>query len=166
LDKLPPVADMDRKHIKRLIERLKVYNEQIEEIEDELEKLAHEHYSYLLTYPGCGIVTASKFVAFIKDIKRFQNEKRLARYSGIAPRKNESGKTKRNVSSTRGHSALRRAFKTVALSQIGRRGNQRAKEYFRKKIKEGKTKKEALKCLMRQNVKIVFRIMKEQRPYY
>nr|MDA3839638.1 hypothetical protein [Patescibacteria group bacterium] len=78
----------------------------------------------------------------------------------------ESGKTKRNISSVRGHSDLRRAIKTIALAQIGRRGNEKGKAYFEKKTKEGKSKKQALKCLMRQNIKIVFSMMKEQREYY
>jgi len=70
------------------------------------------------------------------------------------------------MASVRGHSGLRRAIKTIALAQIGRRGNQKGREYFDKKIGEGKSKKQALKCLMRQNVKIIFRMMKEQSEYY
>ncbi len=128
--------------------------------------ITKNNFSYLLSYPGCAVVTASKLIAYIKDIDCFPGEKQLAKYSGIAPRKCESGSVKRDIASNRGHSALRRAFKTIALSQIGRRGNQKGKEYFRKKIKEGKTKTEALKCLMRQNVKIIYRVMKEERPYY
>ncbi len=36
----------------------------------------------------------------------------------------------------------------AAMVQL--RWNQKAKEYFEKKIKEGKTKKHALKCLMKR----------------
>lgn len=166
LEDLPPAPEINRQFVKRLIIRLRVYVDQIEAIEKELNDLAENNYAYLLSYPGCGVVTASKLIAYVRDISRFPSEKQLAKYSGIAPRKYESGKTKRNISSTRGHSGLRSAFKTIALSQIGRRGNQKAKEYFRKKTNEGKCKKLALKCLMRQNVRIIFKIMKEQRPYY
>ena len=163
---MPPVSDSDRRYVRRLLDRLQIYAIQIKEIDEELKSQAEEHFPYLLSYPGCGAVTAAKLIAYVKDIDRFPSEKQLAKYAGIAPRKYESGKQKRNISSTRGHSALRRAFKTIALAQIGRRGNQKGKEYFRKKVKEGKSKTEALKCLMRQNVKIVYRVMKEERPYY
>jgi len=166
INDLPFVSDIDRQHIRRLVKRLEITREQLAEIEAELKSLSKERYDYLLSLSGCGSVTASKFIAYVKDINRFPSEKQLAKFAGIAPRKYESGNIKRDKSSVRGHSALRRAFKTVALSQIGRRGNQKAKEYYRKKLKEGKSKKQALKCLMRQNVKIVWRIMKEQRPYY
>ncbi len=139
---------------------------QTKEIDGELEDIASKNYAYLATCPGCGVLTASKLIAYVKDIDRFKSEKQLAKYAGIAPRKYESGKIKRSISSVRGHSDLRRAIKTIALSQIGRRGNVLGKEYFEKKIKEGKSKRQALKCLMRQNVKIIFAMMKEQREYY
>lgn len=166
INELPVVSEVERRHIRRLVSRLQMISSQTKEIDDELEKLSLKNYNYLTTCPGCGIVTASKLIAYVKDVNRFESEKQLAKYAGIAPKKNESGKTKRDVSSVRGHSNLRRAIKTIALAQIGRRGNQKGKEYFEKKIKEGKNKRQALKCLMRQNVKIIFSMMKQERAYY
>lgn len=166
IEELPAITETHRKHIERLLNRFKMIVLQVKEIDVELDNIAKNNFDYLSTCPGCGVLTASKLTAYVKDIDRFKSEKQLAKYAGISPRKYESGKTKRNISSVRGHSALRRSFKTIALSQIGRRGNKKAQEYFKKKIKEGKNKKQALKCLMRQNVKIIFRMMKEQREYY
>ena len=166
IDELPSISEIEKKHIGRLVSRLQMIILQTREIDDELNDIASKNYAYLSTCPGCGVLTASKLIAYVKDINRFKTEKQLAKYMGVAPRKNESGKTKRNISSVRGHSALRRAIKTIALAQIGRRGNKKGKEYFQKKIKEGKSKKQALKCLMRQNVKIIFSMMKQEREYY
>lgn len=166
IDDLPSVSDIEKKHIERLVSRLKMISAQTKEIDEELKIIARDNYQYLITCPGCGILTASKLIAYVKDIDRFKSERQLAKYAGIAPRKYESGKTKRNISSVRGHSDLRRAIKTIALAQIGRRGNEKGKAYFEKKVKEGKSKKQALKCLMRQNIRIVFSMMKEQREYY
>lgn len=166
INELPVVSEVERRHIRRLVGRLQMISSQTKEIDDELEELSLKNYNYLTTCPGCGVVTASKLIAYVKDINRFESEKQLAKYAGIAPRKNESGRTKRDVSSVRGHSNLRRAIKTIALAQIGRRGNLKGREYFEKKIKEGKNKRQALKCLMRQNVKIIFSMMKQERAYY
>lgn len=166
VDDLQSITAIERRHIERLLKRIKMIRSQLKEIDTELSSISKENYDYLSTCPGCGVLTASKLIAHIKDIDRFKSEKQLAKYAGIAPRKCESGKTKRNISSYRGHSALRRDFKTIALAQIGRRGNKRGKAYFEKKIKEGKSKIQALKCLMRQNVRIIFSMMKEQRAYY
>lgn len=155
-DNLPSISDIEQKHIKRMIIKLRMLNEHKEEIEEQLEKLVKQNHSYLTTCPGCAIISAAGLIAYIKDINRFASEGKLAKYCGIAPRKYESGKIKRNRISMRGNANLRRIFKSIAISQIGRTGNQKAKEYFRKKIKEGKSKKQALKCLMRQNVKIIY----------
>ncbi len=163
---LPSISKIEERHISRLLTRIKMIVFQVKEIDEELKEIASENYAYLVTCPGCGILTASKLIAYVKDINKFRSEKQLAKYAGIAPRKYESGKTKRNYSSVRGHGDLRRAIKTIALSQIGRRGNEKGREYFEKKVKEGKCKKQALKCLMRQNIKIIFRMMKEEREYY
>jgi hypothetical protein len=38
-------------------------------------------------------------------------------------------------------------------------------DYYHKKISEGKLKNQALKCVMRRLVNIIFKVMKEQRPY-
>lgn len=166
IEDLPAISKIERKHIERLISRLKMIVVQTKEIDEELEDISQKNYSYLVTCPGCGTLTASKLIAYVKDIDRFKTERQLAKYAGVAPRKYESGKTSRNIASVRGHSELRRAIKTIALAQIGRRGNRKGREYFDKKIKEGKSKKQALKCLMRQNVKIIFRMMREQGEYY
>lgn len=37
--------------------------------------------------------------------------------------------------------------------------------YYHKKISEGKLKNQALKCVMRRLVNIVYSVMKNQRPY-
>ncbi len=166
LSDLPQTSDIEIASIKRATIKLQMLNEHREEIEKQLETLVNEKYGYLTTCPGCGIVSAAGLIAYIKDINRFASEGKLAKYCGIAPRKCESGKITRNKSDMRGNSNLRRIFRSIAISQIGKIGCQKAKEYFRKKVKQGKTKKQALKCLMRQNVKIIYCIMKEQRNYY
>jgi hypothetical protein len=51
----------------------------------------------------------------------------------------------------------------VALNQLTK--NQKAKEYFEKKIKEGKTKKHALHCLMKRTGSIVYGMLKSSVDY-
>lgn len=165
-DELPKASEIQRSHIKRLICRLQNIKTELKQTEKIIKDLVEKNISYLTSLNGCGSVTAAKIYAEVNDVKRFANNSKLARYSGIAPIKNESGQTKRDVQSKRGNVRLRQAIKTIALSQIGRNGNQKGKEYFRKKVKEGKTKKQALRCLMRQITKIVFAMLVEERPYY
>ena len=163
---LPQVSDIQKHQIIRLVKRLQAIKEEIGALNEKLEELVNAHAPYLKSYPGCGTVNAASFLAYINDINRFPEESKLAKYAGIAPRKQESGGKKRDRSATRGNANLRRVIKSISLAQVGRQGNQKAKAYFRMKVKQGKTRKQALKCLMRQNVKILYCVLKEQRPYY
>lgn len=166
IDDLPPVSEIDRQHIRRIVKRLQNIQEEIGDVEQPLKSMVDAHMAYMVSLPGCGWRTAAKIYAEVNDVNRFANEGKLARYSGIAPRKYESGQRKKDIQSKRGNVRLRQAIKTIALSQIGRRGCQIGKGYFRKKLKEGKTKRQALRCLMRQLTKIVFQMLIEERPYY
>ena len=38
-------------------------------------------------------------------------------------------------------------------------------DYYQKKVSEGKTKMQALKCVQRRLVNIIYNMMKHQRPY-
>jgi len=53
----------------------------------------------------------------------------------------------------------------MTLSQISRIGNEKARVYFKRKIFEGKSKSQALVCLRRQMVNIVWNIMKYKTVY-
>jgi hypothetical protein len=51
----------------------------------------------------------------------------------------------------------------LAFNQL--RWNPKAKEYFHKKVAEGKTKRHALRCLMRITANIVYGMLKSGEPY-
>jgi len=164
---LPIATDYARTYVRRLISRYRFIQREIKTIEADMEVLLnHSGYHYLTTLPGCNTVTALALLSHIGDIKCFPTASKLARYAGIAPRKFESGERKRDVISRHGHSRLRRCFKTIALSQLGINGRQESKAYYRRKLREGKTKQQAIRCLMRVNVNIVFAMLNYERPYY
>jgi len=112
---------------------------------------------------GCGIMTACSILVEIVTIKRFSSKDKLAMYAGIAPRRHASGRHDRFYTNPFGNRLLNRALHTVALSQIAAvKGDPRGREYYQRKLKEGKTKLWALRCLKRQIVNQVFRILKNQ----
>ena len=53
----------------------------------------------------------------------------------------------------------------MALSQISRSGNDAARAYFKRKVSEGKTKAQALVCLRRQLVNVVWMMLKHKTEY-
>ena len=152
--------------MKRAVRRLLDLREEIQEIEDELETMMKENGQTIATASGCGTVIAAEIIGEIGDIARFHSPGALAKYAGCAPREHSSGKTIRWRKTRSGNRRLNRAFHRMALSQISRSGNDAARAYFKRKVSEGKTKAQALVCLRRQLVNVVWMMMKHKTEYH
>ena len=79
----------------------------------------------------------------------------FASYSGTAPLEASSGEVVRHRLSLAGNRKLNYALHMVAVCQA--RSDTRGGAYYRKKITEGKSRKEALRCLKRCVSDAVFR---------
>lgn len=146
--------------MKRKVKRVQDIRDEIVELETELESLLADTGSTLTTASGVSTVIAAELVGEIGDVSRFHSPAAMAKYAGCAPRKCNSGKTTKHRKTRSGNRRLNRAFHRMALSQISRSGNDKARVYFAKKVSQGKSKSQALVCLRRQMVNIVWVMMK------
>ena len=146
--------------MKRKTRRLLELREDLKEIEKDMETLMTGGEYTLTTASGCGTILAASIIGEIGDINRFKSPAALAKYAGCAPRECSSGKTTRWRKTRSGNRRLTTAFHRMALSQISRMGNDKAREYFEKKVSEGKSKSQALVCLRRHMVTIVWMMLK------
>ena len=112
----------------------------------------------LLTLPGVGEATAAKIITAVKGVNRFRNIDAFVKYAGIAPIARNSGKSKKHKQNKPGNRQLNTAIYTITLVQV--RCLPGAKVYFEKKVKEGKSKKHALRCLMKRAACIVYKNQK------
>lgn len=151
---------------KRAVRRLLDLREEVQEIEEGLSAMMKENRQILATASGCGVVIAAELIGEIGDINRFHSPGALAKYAGCAPREHSSGKTIRWRKTRSGNRRLNRAFHRMALSQISRSGNDTARTYFKRKISEGKTKAQALVCLRRQLVNVIWMMLKHKTEYH
>lgn len=151
--------------MKRKAGRLLDLHEETAELEKELETLMKESGQTIQTASGCGVTIAAAIIGEIGDINRFHSPAALAKYAGCAPRECSSGKTKRWRKSRSGNRRLNCAFHRMALSQISRMGNPATQRYFKRKVSEGKSKSQALVCLRRQMVNIVWMMMKHKTEF-
>ncbi len=149
--------------MKRKVKRLISVNEEVRELEKDLKELL-EGYT-IQTASGCGTVVAGVIVGEIGDIARFDSPASLAKYAGCSPRECSSGKRNHHTKTKSGNRRLNCAFHYMALSQISRSGNDKAKLYFKRKVSEGKSKSQALVCLRRQIVNIIWNMMKKNEVY-
>ena len=150
---------------KRALRRILDLREEIQDIEEELATLMEVSGQTLSTASGCGVVIAAEIIGEIGDINRFHSPGALAKYAGCAPREHSSGKTIRWRKTRSGNRRLNRSFHRMALSQISRSGNDAARTYFKRKVSEGKTKAQALVCLRRQLVNVVWMMLKHKTEY-
>jgi len=153
------------------IERLNCIGKEFKKIQYVLETLVKaSSYHSLTSIPGIDIITAAKIISSVADISRFSSASKLARFCGIAPSERSTGRKIRYEKSKYGNKSLRSAIYFVALSHISRTRNGMDKNpisraYYLKKISEGKTKKEALTCLTRRLVDIIFAVMRDRSIY-
>lgn len=148
--------------ISRRLERLLFVENQIYGISKEVGVIGMESKEAkdLTAIHGCGMVTACSIVAEVVTIKRFKDKHNFSMYAGIAPTEHSSGRKNKVHTNPFGNRQLNRAIHTIALSQIAIKGDPMGKEYYKKKLKEGKTKLWALRCLKHQIAKRVFQVLK------
>ena len=129
----------------------------IKEIEVEIKKNLPEKALKLTKLTGIKELTAAQIYAETKG--KMTSKAQLASYCGIAPVENSSGKQVKHKVNKRGNRTLNSIFFRVSIHQS--RFDEIGKAYFEKKLKEGKTKRHARKCLARQLVNIVFKMLND-----
>lgn len=153
------------------IERLLGVGKELKKIQDVLEGLVKaSSYHSLTSIPDIDIVTATKIISGVAYISRFSSSSKLAKFCSIAPSERSTGKKRRYEKSKYGNKSLRSTIYFVALSHIsrtrdGKDKNPISRAYYLKKVSEGKTKKEALACLTRRLVDIIFAVMRDRSIY-
>jgi transposase len=104
---------------------------------------------------GIGPILAARIIGAVGSVARFPSRGHFASYSGTAPLEASSGEVVRHRLSLAGNRKLNYALHMVAVCQA--RSDARGGAYYRKKIAEGKSSKEALRCLKRRVSDAVFR---------
>jgi transposase len=104
---------------------------------------------------GVGPILAARILGSVGDVGRFPTKAHFASYSGTAPVEASSGEVMRHRPSLAGNRHLNYALHMIAICQA--RSDARGGSYYRRKIAEGKSRKEALRCLKRRVSDAVFR---------
>lgn len=140
---------------RELVAQIRQRTKRINELERELQGLVREAAPQLLELRGCATLTAAKLIAEIAGADRFPSDAKLARLSGVAPISASSGRTDRHRLDRGGNRQLNCAFHRLAVNQG--RLEPKAQAYLARKEAEGKGRMEALRCLKRLLVRVVWR---------
>ncbi len=95
-------------------------------------------------------------LAEVGDVGRFPTKDHFATYNGTAPIDVPSGEQVRHRLSRSGHRRVNHALHIMAVVQI-RNPNSEGRAYYERKRTEGKTTKEALRCLKRRLSDVFYR---------
>jgi transposase len=145
---------------RELVARCRSLTRSIAELECELEERTSMLAPRLLALPGCGPLSAAKLLCEIGPIARFRSDAQLARHAGVAPLEASSGKHQRHRLDRGGNRQLNCALHLIAITQG--RVHAPARAYLERKQSEGKSRREAIRCLKRQLARTVYTTLKEE----
>jgi transposase len=116
----------------------------------------------LLAEPGCGPLTAAKLVGEIAGAQRFATAAKLARAAGVAPIPAGSGNTQRHRLDQGGNRQINAARHRVIVTRA--RCHPPTRDYIERRRSEGKSTREAIRCLKRYLARHVWRLLQPAGP--
>jgi transposase len=137
--------------------RLRAIDREIAALDTRITPLVQATGTRLPTLPGVGVLLAAKLLGETGDVHRFRSAAAFAALAGTAPVPASSGQTQRYRLSRGGNRQLNRALHLMALSQA--RTHPAGQAYLARRQAEGRTWKEAMRCLKRHLADVVYRTM-------
>lgn len=131
----------------------------LEKLMDEYEQRIAEELQVsgtsLMRLQGISTIMAGKILGEVGDVRRFRTAGHFASYTGAAPLDTSSGDNLRQRLNPGGNRRLNSVLHVMAVCQIQHGGLGR--EYYLKKLAEGKTPREARRALKRRLSNVIYR---------
>ncbi len=144
--------------LRLLARRTRAMDAEIAEINALLEPLVAETAPDLLTADGVGTDVASTLLVAVGDNpERLRSERTFAHLCGVAPLDASSGKQERHRLSRAGDRQANSALWRVVMTRIVY--DPRTKRYIDRRMKEGLSKREAMRCLKRYVARELFYLL-------
>jgi transposase len=144
--------------LRSVARRYQHLSKEISELDERLNRLVSEVAPQLVAVEGIGTDTAaSLLIAAGDNPERLKNEAAFAHLCGAAPIPASSGKTVRHRLNRHGDRDANRALYVIAICRMS--CDKRTRAYVERRTKEGKSKKEIIRCLKRYIAREVYRIL-------
>jgi transposase len=132
------------------------------ELAREIETLTRKLAPQLLDQPGVGPHAAAQLVLSWSHQGRISSEAAFARLAGAAPIPASSGQTIRYRLDRSGDRKLNRALHMILVTR--RRSHPATIAYIERRVQEGKTRREANRCLKRYLARNLYRLLEHGPP--
>lgn len=137
------------------IDDIKRFDRRIDDVTLKINAAVKESATTLTRIYGVGPVNAGLILGEVGDVSRFPTRNHFASYTGTAPVAVSSGDHNRHRLNRAGNRRLNHAIHIAAIAQI--RFDTPGRAYYRRKLAEGKSKREALRSLKRRISDAVWR---------
>jgi transposase len=132
------------------------------ELAREIETLTRRLAPQLLDQPGVGPHAAAQLVLSWSHHGRITSEAAFARLAGAAPIPASSGQTIRYRLDRSGDRKLNRALHMILVTR--KRSHPATIAYVERRLQEGKTRREANRCLKRYLARSLYRLLEHEAP--
>jgi transposase len=144
------------------LRRLRELTGTINRLEREITTLVTKIAPQLLSEPGFGPLIAAKLVGEIAGAQRFTTHAKLARAAGVAPIPASSGNTQRHRLDQGGNRQINAALHRVIVTRA--RCHTPTRDYIERRRSEGKSTREAIRCLKRYLARRVWQLLQPAGP--
>jgi transposase len=149
-----PAGRVRRRLASELVRDVRALDRRIAELDERIAVEVEASGTTLTLLFGVGPILAAKIVGIVGDVGRFPSKAHFASYAGVAPIEASSGEVVRHRLSLAGNRRLNKVMHMIAVCQA--RSDPRGGAYHRKKLAEGKSRREAMRCLKRRVSDAVF----------
>lgn len=158
-------ADVMAFQVRQELEQIKLMENHVEELNEQIALLYAQFDSSLHSMPGMGPVLAAVVLSEIGDISRFSAPEKLVAFAGIDPSVRQSGNFSGNQNrmSKRGSPYLRHAIWLAAF--VAAFNDPVFSAYYQKKRSEGKDHMTAIGAVCRKYLYTVFALLKSGQSY-
>jgi transposase len=146
-------ADLVRRNVKEL----RRIDAEMKAVKKQMVQILETTDTSLSRQCGIGPVIAARLLGEVGDVGNIRSKAAFARLSGTAPMPASSGLTIRHRLNRHGNRKLNYALHYIAVTRC--RLDPETKTFMARKIAEGKTRKEAMRCLKRHISNLVYRTM-------
>ncbi len=151
--------------IRLVIDTLRFYENQIELYNNQIKLIMDDVGKSIMSIPGIGYTNGAMILGEIGDINTFKSADKLLAYAGLDPSVYQSGKydASHNTISKRGSKYLRYALHLS--SNVICQHDRTFREYYLKKVKEGKHHYVILGHIDKKLVRVIFSILKNNTAF-
>ena len=150
--------------LKAIARRWLVLDEEAKEHEKTLAEITARHAPGMVAAHGFGPDTVAELLVVVGDNpERIRSEAALAKLCGACPIPASSGKTTRHRLNRGGCRKANAALHRVVITRL--RGHRPTQAYMAKRLAEGKTKREIVRCLKRHLIREIWQHIKPLRDH-